>query len=85
MVSNLFGTLERARYLFRDTLDAVQKLVELKLASGMTAPHRLKDLADVLELVRAAKLTSDFAGGLDPFVREKYLELWRVAQTEDSE
>jgi hypothetical protein len=61
------------------------KLVELKLASGMTAPHRLKDLADVLELVRAAKLTSDFAGGLDPFVREKYLELWRVAQTEDSE
>jgi hypothetical protein len=61
------------------------KLVELKLASGMTAPHRLKDLADVLELVRAAKLTSDFAGGLDPFVREKYLELWRAAQTEDPE
>jgi len=25
-------------------------LIELKLASGMTAPHRLKDLADVLEL-----------------------------------
>ena len=61
------------------------KLVELKLASGMTAPHRLKDLADVLELVRAAKLTSDFAGDLDPFVREKCLELWAVAQTADSE
>ena len=28
------------------------KLVELKLASGMSAPHRLRDLADVLELIR---------------------------------
>src|SRR5579864_7827896 len=25
-------------------------LIELKLASGMTAPHRLKDLADVIEI-----------------------------------
>jgi 4-hydroxy-3-polyprenylbenzoate decarboxylase len=31
LVANLFGTLERARFLFRDTLDAVQKLIELKL------------------------------------------------------
>ena len=31
MVSNLFGTLERARFLFRDTLQAVQQLVELKI------------------------------------------------------
>jgi 4-hydroxy-3-polyprenylbenzoate decarboxylase len=30
MVSNLFGTLHRARYLFRDALDDVRKLVELK-------------------------------------------------------
>jgi 4-hydroxy-3-polyprenylbenzoate decarboxylase len=29
-VSNLFGTLERARFLFRDTLRRVQALVELK-------------------------------------------------------
>jgi hypothetical protein len=64
---------------------ALPKLVELKLASGMTAPHRLKDLADVLELIRAAKLTTEFAAGLDPFVREKYLELWRAAQTVDVE
>jgi hypothetical protein len=64
---------------------ALPILVELKLASGMTAPHRLKDLADVLELVRAAKLTTEFAAGLDPFVREKYLELWRAAQTSNSE
>jgi 4-hydroxy-3-polyprenylbenzoate decarboxylase len=31
MASNLFGTLERARFLFRDTLDAVRRLVELKI------------------------------------------------------
>lgn len=30
MVSNLFGTPERVRYIFRDTLDAVRRLVELK-------------------------------------------------------
>src|SRR5688572_14862217 len=31
MVSNLFGTIERARFLFRDTLDSVRRLIELKL------------------------------------------------------
>jgi hypothetical protein len=55
-------------------------LVELKLASGMSAAHRLKDLADVLELVRVVGLTEAFAEELDPFVREKYRELWRAAQ-----
>ena len=34
MVSNLFGTLERMRFLFRDTLDSVRKLVELKTDPG---------------------------------------------------
>ncbi|MDP6553097.1 MAG: UbiD family decarboxylase [Pirellulaceae bacterium] len=31
MVSNLFGTLERARFIFRDTYDAVRRLIELKI------------------------------------------------------
>lgn len=31
MVSNLFGTIERTRYLFRDTLGQVRKLVDLKI------------------------------------------------------
>jgi hypothetical protein len=31
MVSNLFGTMSRVRFLFRDTLDAVRHLVELKI------------------------------------------------------
>ena len=37
MVSNLFGTLERTRYLFRDTLDAVRHLVELKVDPSAAA------------------------------------------------
>lgn len=53
----------------------LEKLVELKLASGMTAPDRLKDLADVQELIKIRKLTSEFAENLNPYVREKYLEL----------
>ena len=56
------------------------KLVELKLASGMTNAGRLKDLADVLELVKTLNLPNDFAHQLDPFVRDKFQELWREAR-----
>lgn len=31
LVSNLFGTVERARFLFRDTLENVRRLIELKI------------------------------------------------------
>jgi hypothetical protein len=58
-------------------------LVELKLASGMTAPHRIKDLADVVELIRAVTLPATLAAELHPYVREKYLELWQAAQGAD--
>ena len=53
----------------------LEKLIELKLASGMTAPDRLKDLADVQELIKIRGLSSDFAEQLNPYVREKYFEL----------
>lgn len=59
----------------------LETLVELKLASGLTAPDRLRDLADVQELIRVAKLDQTFAGRLDPSVREKFAELYHgVAQ-----
>ena len=61
------------------------RLIELKLASGMTAPHRLKDLADVLEVIRTLKLPAGFADELNPYVREKYRELWQAAQIQDPE
>lgn len=53
----------------------LEKLIELKLASGMTAPDRLKDLADVQELIKLRSLSDEFAERLNPYVREKYLEL----------
>lgn len=53
----------------------LERLIELKLASGMTAPDRLKDLADVQELIKIRGLSNEFAQRLDPYVREKYLEL----------
>jgi 4-hydroxy-3-polyprenylbenzoate decarboxylase len=44
MVGNLFGTIERARYMFRDTLDAVARLVELKVdpSAGFKRPWRYR-------------------------------------------
>lgn len=56
----------------------LEKLIELKLASGMTAPHRLKDLADVQELIKVKNLGADFAERLNHYVRAKYLELQRA-------
>ena len=60
-------------------------LLELKLASGLSAAHRLKDLADVLEVIRALGLPRDLGESLDPSVRAKYDELWQAAQVRDPE
>jgi hypothetical protein len=60
-------------------------LLELKLASGITAPHRLRDLADVIELIKIRELPAELAADLDASVRDKYRELWQAAQTRDSE
>lgn len=50
-------------------------LVELKLASGMSNPQRLKDLADVQELIKLLALPAHFADALHPSVRGKYREM----------
>lgn len=60
------------------------KLIELKLASGMTNPGRLTDLADVQQLVRSLDLPEDLADQLNPFVREKYRELWAAVRNSPS-
>ncbi len=52
---------------------------------GMTAPHRLRDLADVIELIRINRLRRDLDETLHPYVRDKYLELWQAAQQGDEE
>jgi hypothetical protein len=57
------------------------QLVELKLASGMTGAGRLKDLADVQELIKVSDLPIEFADRLDPSVRDTFKELWDGAQS----
>lgn len=65
----------------RVSLLPLARLIELKLASGISAAHRLRDLADVLELVRILSLPRETAKSLDPSVRAKFDELWQAAQS----
>jgi hypothetical protein len=69
----------------RVALLPLPKLIELKLASGLSAPHRLKDLADVLELIRHLSLPRTMGESLDASVRPKYDELWDAAQAAERE
>jgi hypothetical protein len=62
----------------------LEKLIELKLASGISAPDRLKDLADVQELIKIRKLDADFAEKIDPYVRARYFELEEAVRKSDS-
>jgi hypothetical protein len=56
------------------------KLIELKLACGLSRPDRMQDFADVIQLIRANALPETFADGLHPEVQPKYRELWGYAQ-----
>lgn len=62
---------------------SLDKLIELKLASGLSAAHRLKDLSDVQDLIVALDLSRDFAERLDASVRAEYERLWELAQHAD--
>src|SRR3954467_6576581 len=42
MVCNLFGTMDRARFMFRDSLDRVRKLIELKIDPTAALRHPLR-------------------------------------------
>jgi hypothetical protein len=56
-------------------------LIELKLASGLTSPLRIRDLSDVQDLILSLKLPREIADQLDPFVRGEYLRMWELAAT----
>jgi len=62
---------------------SLKSLLELKLASGMTALHRVQDLADAMHLIRANQLPLDYAASLDPYVADKFREMWSAAQIVD--
>jgi hypothetical protein len=56
---------------------ALPKLIEIKIASGISLKDRLRDLADVQELIRHLGLRLEMAERLDPSVRDKFIELCR--------
>jgi len=74
--ANVAVEIDGIRYLKLETL------IELKLASGMTNPNRLKDLADVQELIKALHPPRTLGNQLHPFVQPKFFELWDNLQNE---
>jgi len=57
----------------------LEKLIELKLASGLSAAHRMRDLADVQDLIMALNLPLDLKDKLDESVRPEYQRIWEAA------
>lgn len=64
---------------------ALERLIELKIASGLTNQGRLKDLADVQELIRVRGLDESIADRLNEYVRPKFLELLRAVKADPSD
>lgn len=58
----------------------IEKLIELKLASGLTNPNRLNDLGDVQRLIEHLELPLGLAEKLDASVRETYIQYWHFNQ-----
>lgn len=53
-------------------------LIELKLASGLSAAHRIKDIADVQQIIEQLDLPLELGERLNPSVRDEYVRLWQV-------
>ncbi len=70
-------TIDEARVI------RLEKLIELKLASGMTSRARRIDLADVQSLIKTLHLDEAFADRLDPYVRAMFRELLEELRTDD--
>jgi 4-hydroxy-3-polyprenylbenzoate decarboxylase len=60
MVCNLFGTIQRTRFLFRDTLQAVRNLVELKIdpSAFWRHPLRYRNVPGTLWRLRPKKVSN---------------------------
>ncbi len=56
-------------------------LIELKLASGITNSRRGQDIVDVQRSSESLGLADDLGERLNPFVRDRYREIWNVVHT----
>ncbi len=54
--SNIFGTLERSKFIFRDTLQQVQQLIELKNDPVKAIKHPVKNFSTGLAAIKALPL-----------------------------
>jgi hypothetical protein len=60
---------------------SLPKLIELKLASGISNPRRAKDVVDVQELIEHLDLPESLASELNPYVQDKYREIWQIVHS----
>ncbi|MGG9972181.1 UbiD family decarboxylase [Ferruginibacter sp. SUN002] len=60
-VSNIFGTLERSKFIFRDTLSSVQQLIELRNDPIKAIKHPIKNFAAGLAALKALPLKDPFS------------------------
>jgi hypothetical protein len=60
------------------------RFIDVKLAIGLWET-RMRDRADVLQLIQHANLPRDVVNDLDPYVRDEYDRLWLLAQKHDPE
>lgn len=63
----------------------LRTLIELKLASAISAAHRIKDRADVLDLIHACNLPASFADRLDAYVRDEFKTLAALLPPSDDD
>ena len=73
------GTIRGPRF----ALLPLPRSIEPKLASGMVAARRAKDLVDVQDLIGSADLPLSLVDELNPWVRDKFVELWHAAHAPD--
>lgn len=59
-VSNIFGTLERSKFIFRDTLSMVQRLIELKNDPVKAIKNPIKNFSAGLSALKALPLKNPF-------------------------
>src|SRR2546428_108131 len=63
----------------------LRKIIDLKLASGMSNAARRKDIADVQELIRVLSLSEALADQLDASVQPMYRQLWSEVRSNSSD
>ena len=61
-VSNLFGTLDRSKFMFRTTFENVQKMVELRNNPISAVKNPLKYMSTVIAAIKALPKKASFAG-----------------------